>query len=95
MRKNVIAGNWKMNKDLTESVNLISRIINGLRDLSPKADVIICPPFTSLETAKTLITDSNVQLGAQNMCSEESGAFTGEISADMLLSVGCQYVILG
>lgn len=95
MRKKVIAGNWKMNKDLKESINLISEIINGLNELAPGADVIICPPFTSLETAKTLIKDSTVQLGAQNMCSEESGAFTGEISADMLLSVGCQYVILG
>ena len=95
MRKKVIAGNWKMNKDLTESVNLISGIINGLNSLSPNAEVIICPPFTSLETAKTLIDNSNIQLGAQNMCSEKSGAFTGEVSADMLLSVGCKYVILG
>lgn len=95
MRKKVIAGNWKMNKNLSESVSLISDIINGLKNINTKADVIICPPFTSLETANALIKNSNIKLGAQNMCSEDSGAYTGEISADMLKSVGCQFVILG
>jgi len=95
MRKKVIAGNWKMNKNLSESVSLISDIINGLKNINTKADVIICPPFTSLETANALIKNSSIILGAQNMCSEDSGAYTGEISADMLKSVGCQFVILG
>lgn len=95
MRKKVVAGNWKMNNDLSESVNLISGIKNVTAGNELNAEVIICPPFTSLETASTLIKDTNVKLGAQNMSFEDSGAFTGEISASMLKSVGCEYVILG
>ncbi len=93
MRKKVIAGNWKLNKDLTGAVELISGIKNGLS--GDKCTVIVCPPFTNLETASTLLKDSSIKLGAQNMYFEESGAFTGEISASMLKSVGCAYVILG
>lgn len=95
MRKKVIAGNWKMNKNISEAATLISELMNGLNDVETDAGVIICPPFVSLETANTLLKNSKIKLGAQNMCSEESGAFTGEISADMLKSVGCEYVILG
>ncbi|MGE5352010.1 MAG: triose-phosphate isomerase [Acidobacteriota bacterium] len=95
MRKKVIAGNWKMYNDIPASVKLISELKKSLSGLEVKADVIICPPFTSLDTAKTLIKDSIIQLGAQNMYFEESGAYTGEISAEMLKSAGCQYVILG
>lgn len=94
MRKKVIAGNWKMNKDLTESQNLVSGIISGLGN-DTKCDVIVCPPFTSLNEVSVLIKDTPVKLGAQNMHYEDSGAFTGEISAAMLNSVGCEYVILG
>lgn len=95
MRKKVIAGNWKMNKNLNESLSLIKEIKLAALNLSGKADVIICPPFTSLETGANLLKESPVKLGAQNMHFEESGAFTGEISASMLKSVGCEYVILG
>ncbi|MCK9425157.1 MAG: triose-phosphate isomerase [Ignavibacteriaceae bacterium] len=95
MRKKVIAGNWKMNLNLQESISLISGIKNGLGPLSSNVEVIVCPPYTSLETASTLVKNSPVKLGAQNMCFEESGAYTGEISAAMLKSVGCEYVILG
>src|SRR3989339_714375 len=95
MRKKVIAGNWKMNLNLQESISLISGIKNGLGTLSSNVEVIICPPYTSLETASTLVKNSQVKLGAQNMYFEESGAYTGEISAAMLKSVGCEYVILG
>jgi triosephosphate isomerase len=94
MRKKVIAGNWKMNKDLHQSQNLVSEIINGLgKDI--KAEVIVCPPFTSLSEVSSLLKGTQIKLGAQNMYYEESGAFTGEVSADMLKSVGCEYVILG
>ena len=95
MRKKVIAGNWKMNKDLTESQNLISKLTSGLNGEEVNCDVIICPPYTSLSEASSLLKDTVVKLGAQNMYYEESGAFTGEISASMLKSVGCEYVILG
>jgi len=94
MRKTVVAGNWKMNKDLNESVALVSEIKN-LLGKNDNAEAIVCPPFTSLETVSALLKDTNIGLGAQNMCSEDSGAFTGAISASMIKSVGCQYVILG
>ena len=94
MRKKVIAGNWKMNKDLHQSQKLVSEIINGLGK-DTKADVIVCPPFTSLNEVSSLLKGTQIKLGAQNMHHEESGAYTGEVSADMLKSVGCEYVILG
>ena len=94
MRKKVIAGNWKMNNDLNESQDLVSKIINGLGN-DTKCDVIVCPPFTSLNEVSSLVKNTPVKLGAQNLYFEESGAFTGEISATMLKSVGCKYVIIG
>ena len=95
MRKKVIAGNWKMNKTLNESISLIKEIKLASLNLHGRVDMIICPPFTSLETAAALVKESAVKLGAQNMHFEDSGAFTGEISASMLKSVGVEYVILG
>ncbi len=95
MRRKVIAGNWKMHKDLSESQNLISKLTNALNKEETKCDVIICPPFTSLSEAAALVKNTKVKLGAQNMYFEDKGAFTGEISAAMLKSVGCEYVILG
>jgi triosephosphate isomerase len=95
MRKKVIAGNWKLNNDVNGTVNLISEIKNGLGSQANKTEIIVCPPFTSLETAFALLKDSNIKLGSQNMYFEESGAFTGEVSASMLKSVGCEFVILG
>ncbi len=94
MRKKVIAGNWKMNNDINESQNLVSGIINGLGN-DDQSDVIVCPPFTSLNDVYSLIKETKIKLGAQNMYHENSGAYTGEISAGMLKSVGCEYVILG
>jgi triosephosphate isomerase len=94
MRRKVIAGNWKMNMNLHQSQKLVSEIINGLGK-DNKAEVIVCPPFTSLSEVSSLVKDTMVKLGAQNMHFEESGAYTGEISADMLKSIGCEYVILG
>ena len=94
MRKKVIAGNWKMNKNLNESQELVSKIINGLGN-DQKCDVIVCPSFTVLNEVYSLIKNTPVKLGAQNMHYQESGAYTGEISFDMLKSVGCEYVILG
>jgi triosephosphate isomerase len=95
MRRKVIAGNWKMNNDLQQSVNLIEELKSKLANKTVNCDVVICPPFTSLYEAKKIIDGSNIKLGAQNMFYEDSGAFTGEISAPMLKSVGCEYVILG
>ncbi|MCX7876904.1 MAG: triose-phosphate isomerase [Melioribacteraceae bacterium] len=94
MRKKIIAGNWKMNNDISGSINLITELKKGLNEKT-NATVIVCPPFTSLETAQTLLKDSTIKYGAQNMYYEESGAFTGEISPLMLKSLGCDYVIIG
>ena len=95
MRKNVIAGNWKMNNDLKESEKLIVELKNLLQNEKPNCEVIVCPPYTSLSEAAKFLKGSQIKLGAQNMHFEDSGAFTGEISASMLKSVGCEYVILG
>ena len=95
MRRKVIAGNWKMNNDLKETQNLITKLTSGLSGESLNCDVIVCPPFTSLSEAYSLIKGTKLKLGAQNMYFESSGAFTGEISAAMLKSVGCEFVILG
>jgi triosephosphate isomerase len=95
MRKKVIAGNWKMNNDLKETQNLLSKLTSGISMDNLNCDVIVCPAFTSLFEAYTLLKDTKIKLGAQNMYFESSGAFTGEISASMLKSVGCEYVILG
>lgn len=95
MRTKVVAGNWKMNNDINSSVTLINEIKKELTSKNLNVQVIICPPFISLETANVLIKDTPIKLGAQNMYYEPSGAFTGEISPVMLKSVGCEYVILG
>jgi triosephosphate isomerase (TIM) len=94
MRKKIIAGNWKMNMNFHQSQKLVSEILNGLGK-DNRTEVILCPPFTSLSEVNSLLKDTQVKLGAQNVYYEESGAYTAEISADMLKSVGCEYVILG
>ena len=93
MRKPIIAGNWKMNKTADEATALI----NELRPLvaDAKADVVVCTPATDLAAAAAAVRGSNTGLGAQNMDYHDSGAYTGEISADMLLNLGVQYVIIG
>ncbi|PKL81506.1 MAG: triose-phosphate isomerase [Ignavibacteriae bacterium HGW-Ignavibacteriae-3] len=95
MRRKVIAGNWKMNNDLNGTVSLISEMKKEMQGKNLPAEVIVCPPFTNLETASALLKDSSIKLGAQNIYFEESGAFTGEISPDMLKSAGCEFVIIG
>jgi triosephosphate isomerase len=94
MRKKLIAGNWKMYKTDEEAERLASGIANGF-DGSDKADVLLCPPFTSIRTVIEAVEDSPVYVGGQNMGWEKEGAFTGEISPEMLLTLGCEYVILG
>jgi triosephosphate isomerase (TIM) len=93
MRKRIVAGNWKMNTTLTEAVELARAIKDLVKDNS--VEVVLCPPFTNLSAVSDVLQDSIIGLGGQNMYWEESGAFTGEASAEMLKSVGCGYVILG
>ncbi len=94
MRQKIVAGNWKMNNDLNESVTLINEIKESLVERED-VKVIIAPTFIALDKASQLLSGTNIGLSAQNMCSEDSGAFTGAISANMIKSVGCEYVILG
>jgi len=96
MRIPLIAGNWKMYKDVNEAVELAASLKNLLKDVpSDKAEVAICPPFIDLQAVGNVIKGSNIKLGAQNMYAAQEGAFTGEISPLMLRSVGAHYVILG
>jgi len=90
----LIAGNWKMNKTVEESAALVTALKKELSDVKDR-EILVCPPFTSLVTIKELVKNSNIKLGAQNMYFEKSGAFTGEISALMLKSAGCECVIIG
>ena len=94
MRKRIIAGNWKMNKTVDEAVLLAQSLRDEIKS-DKEADVVLCPPFTDLSAVHRVIAGTPMRLGAQNIYWEEKGAFTGEISADMLKSVGCSFVILG
>lgn len=93
MRKPIIAGNWKMHKTAKEAAQLIIELRDKVKDA--KCEVVVCPPFTSLAQVKTLLEDTNIKVGAQNMHYEESGAYTGEVSPLMLKEIGVEYVILG
>ena len=93
MRKPIIAGNWKMNKTPAQGVELV----NELKPLveGAECDVVVCVPATDLYSVAQAVKGSNIHLGAQNVHFAESGAYTGEISADMLLELGVEYVIIG
>ncbi|MBP5372802.1 MAG: triose-phosphate isomerase [Clostridia bacterium] len=93
MRKPIIAGNWKMNKTPAEGVKLVEELIPLVKGAA--CDVVVCVPATDLCAVGKAIKGTNVKLGAQNVHFEKSGAFTGEISADMLLELGVEYVIIG
>ena len=92
-RKAIIAGNWKMNKTATEAVELIDALIPAVKDAG--CEVVICVPFTDLVTAVAKTKGTNIHVGAENVHFEKSGAFTGEISADMLTDLGVEYVVVG
>ena len=93
MRKPIIAGNWKMNNTIAATKALITDLLPLVKDA--KCDVVICTPYTDLATAVEMTKGSNVKVGAENVHWAEKGAFTSEISADMLLELGVDYVIIG
>lgn len=95
LRKAIIAGNWKMNKTRPEAKALLEEIKSLVANADGKIEVIACVPFTNLETAINTTAGSNVKIGAENVHFEKSGAFTGEISADMLTELGVEYVVIG
>jgi triosephosphate isomerase (TIM) len=94
MRKPIVAGNWKMNKTVGEALVLVEELKKDLAGES-RVDVVLCPPFTALQAVAQAIKGTKIDLGAQNAHAEKSGAYTGEVSVDMLREVGCHYVILG
>jgi len=93
-RKKIIAGNWKMNKTTSDAVALAEDLVSAIGKQSD-VDVVVCPPFTALESVGRALESSTVKLGGQNMHPEGSGAFTGEISAPMLRALFVTHVILG
>ena len=95
VRKAIIAGNWKMNKTRPEAKELLEAIKPLVANAKDNVEVIACVPFTNLETAVNTTAGSNVKVGAENVHFEKSGAFTGEISADMLTELGVEYVVIG
>jgi triosephosphate isomerase (TIM) len=94
-RKPIVAGNWKMNKVTGEAGKLAEDIKRIYKSSNSKVDVVLCPPFTALQAVSEAIAGSEIGLGAQNMHWELSGAYTGEISTEMLRDLYCHYVILG
>ncbi|MEI6217467.1 MAG: triose-phosphate isomerase [bacterium] len=94
MRKPIVAGNWKMNKEVDDAIALASAVKLELLNFTD-AEVVLCPPFTALKAVGDVLQGSYIKLGAQNMHWEKEGAYTGEISPSMLRNVFCHYVILG
>lgn len=95
MRKKIVAGNWKMNLNLQEGVALATEINGVLSRQKANCDVIICTPFIHLATIADKIDQNVLKLGAENCADKEKGAYTGEVSAEMIHSTGAQYVIIG
>lgn len=95
MRKKIVAGNWKMNLNLQEGVALATEINEVLSQQKANCDVIICTPFIHLATIADKIDQNVLKLGAENCADKEKGAYTGEVSAEMIHSTGAQYVIIG
>ena len=95
MRKKIVAGNWKMNLNLQEGIALAKEVNEAMKAEKPNCDVIICTPFIHLASVAQVLDPALVGLGAENCADKEKGAFTGEVSAEMVKSTGAQYVILG
>ncbi len=93
MRVPIIAGNWKLNKNRAEAESLAKGVVEAVKD-AKNIEVLLCPVFTCLETVARVVAGTNVKLGAQDVYWEESGAFTGEVSASLLKDIGCTYVIV-
>ena len=95
MRKNIVAGNWKMNTTVPEGVALAKEVNEALAAATPQCDVVICVPFTHLCPVAAVIDQTRLGLGAENCADHKSGAYTGEVSAPMVASTTAKYVILG
>jgi triosephosphate isomerase len=94
MRRPIVAGNWKLHGSRTENARLVEDLMAQL-PAKPAGQCIVCPPFVYVQEIARLLRGSSVELGAQDVCAESQGAFTGEVSASMLKDVSCEYVIVG
>ncbi len=95
MRKQIVAGNWKMNTTPEQGVQLVKDILKSMGHSCGSATYIVCPPYTHLSEVVKIASGTAVQVGAQNCAEEAKGAYTGEVSAEMIASLGVRYVILG
>lgn len=95
MRKNIVAGNWKMNKSLQEGLELAKELNEALKNKALDCDVVIGTPYIHVASVAALVDSNKIAVAAQNCADKESGAYTGEVSAAMLASAGARYVILG
>ena len=95
MRKNIVAGNWKMNKNLQEGIALAKELNEAFTADKPNCDVLICTPFIHLASVTPIVDEAIIGVGAENCADKVSGAYTGEVSASMVASTGAKYVILG
>src|SRR3954470_10503102 len=94
-RKQILAGNWKMNKTVGEALTLVRELRGMVSMVRDRVEVVVAPPFTALHPMAKALEDSNIHLAGQNCHWEASGAYTGEVSAPMLKEVGCAYAIVG
>jgi triosephosphate isomerase len=94
MRRSLVAGNWKMHGSRAENASLVRSLLDQVR-ADATAEVMLCPPFVYLQEVGRLLKDTDVSLGAQTLCAEAQGAFTGEVSGAMLKDIGCSYVLVG
>ena len=95
MRKKIVAGNWKMNMNLQEGIALAKELNDNLKADKPNCGVVICTPFIHLASIAQFLDQTVIGLGAENCADKDKGAYTGEVSAEMVKSTGAQYVILG
>ena len=95
MRRFLIAGNWKMNCGPADAAELLEGLKAAKAEVADEVDVLVCPPFVSLSMAVNYLHDTDIHVGAQNLHFEDNGAYTGEISASMLVETGCSFVIIG
>ena len=95
MRKKIVAGNWKMNTLPAEGVALAKGVAAGKGKVCDSVNFIVCPPFTHLQSVVETLKGTNIAVGAQDCATETKGAYTGEVSAEMIAALGCEYVILG
>ena len=94
MRRSIVAGNWKMHGSRADNARLVEELLAAAPASAP-ADCVVCPPLVYLQEVGRMLRDSLFRLGAQDVCADGQGAFTGEVSAAMLKDVGCEYVIVG